>query len=179
MRVDSNTRGHVQWYNFTVRSNGLKRIKINIVNFRKYRTLYSQSLRPYVYSSANTKIGWRQGCLNIKYDKKLLRYEFLSERFNSQAITYNCLSFEYEFEGGDELVQFAYCPPFTYTDNLRMIASLHSLRFISPSENRIMKEEVLTESLGGLELQLLTITDPDVSNDGKRCVLVCGRIHPG
>lgn len=51
MRVDSNTRGHIQWFNFTIKSNGFKHIKLNIVNFRKYRTLYSQSLRPYVYSS--------------------------------------------------------------------------------------------------------------------------------
>lgn len=74
MRVDSNTRGHVQWYNFTVRPNGTKAIKINIVNFRKYRTLYSQSLRPYVLSQANPKAGWRQGCNNVKYDQKVLRY---------------------------------------------------------------------------------------------------------
>lgn len=45
--------------------------------------------------------------------------------FPLQALTYNCLSFEYEFEG-EEVVQFAYCPPFTYTDNLSMIAALHS-----------------------------------------------------
>lgn len=28
-------------------------------------------------------------------------------------------------------------------------------------------------------MQLLTITDPSVPVEGKRCVLVTGRIHPG
>jgi cytosolic carboxypeptidase protein 2/3 len=83
MRVDSNTRGHVQWFNFTICSKGFKKVKINIVNFRKYRTLYSQSLRPYVFSSANPKNGWKQGCINVKYDKKLLRYDFLADRFSA------------------------------------------------------------------------------------------------
>lgn len=137
MRVDSNTRGHVQWYNFTVAPNGNKKIKINIVNFRKYRTLYSQSLRPYLYSHANPKNGWKQGCSNIKYDQKILRYDFLTELFTAPTLTYNCLTFEYEFEA-DEVVQFAYCPPFTYTDNLRMISSLHA--FNRSPDNKIFKE---------------------------------------
>lgn len=42
-----------------------------------------------------------------------------------------------------------------------------------------MKEEVLCESLGGLEVPLVTITDPAVDNKYKRCILVSGRIHPG
>jgi hypothetical protein len=40
MRVDSNTRGHVQWFNFTIKNVEKKKIKINIVNFRKHKTLY-------------------------------------------------------------------------------------------------------------------------------------------
>jgi hypothetical protein len=35
MRIDSNTKGHFQWFNFTVKNYGKKKIKINIVNFRK------------------------------------------------------------------------------------------------------------------------------------------------
>jgi hypothetical protein len=42
MRVDSNTRGHVQWFNFTVKNTRQKKIKINIVNFRKHKTLYDR-----------------------------------------------------------------------------------------------------------------------------------------
>jgi hypothetical protein len=42
MRVDTNTRGHVQWFNFTVKNNGKKKIKLNIVNFKKLKTLYQR-----------------------------------------------------------------------------------------------------------------------------------------
>jgi hypothetical protein len=77
------------------------------------------------------------------------------------------------------VAQFAYCPPFTYTDNLRMIASLHSQRHSSSLENPILKEETLAESLGGLDLPLLTVTDPAIPNEHKKCILVSGRIHPG
>jgi len=62
MRVDSNTRGHTMWYNFTVKNNNSKKIKINIVNFRKFSTLYNQSLRPYFLSSHGHNKKWKQGC---------------------------------------------------------------------------------------------------------------------
>lgn len=101
MRIDSNTRGHVQWFHFTIKANGAKKVKINIVNFRKYRTLYSQSLRPYILSSAHPENGWRQGCKNIKYDQKVLRYDFLADLFSAHMITYNCLTFDYDFESSD------------------------------------------------------------------------------
>ena len=176
MRVDSNTRGHVQWFNFTVRSPCSQKVRFHLANCRKYRTLYSQTMRPYLLSSNSPKLGWRQGADNVRYEARQLRYEWLEESFSAQALTFNCLSFEYRFEA-DEQVQFAYCPPFTYADNLRMIASLHALA--RSQDSRMLREEVLAESLGGLELQLLTITDPEVSDEGKKAVLICGRIHPG
>lgn len=98
MRIDSNTRGHVQWFNFTVKSSNSKKVKFHIVNFRKHRTLYSQTLRPYLISSANPKQGWKQGADNVKYEAKQLRYECLEDYFTQQALTFNCLSFEYHFE---------------------------------------------------------------------------------
>lgn len=38
---------------------------------------------------------------------------------------------------------------------------------------------MLCESLAGLDIPILTITDPEVENKLKKCVLVSGRIHPG
>ena len=81
MRLDTNTRGHVQWFNFTVKNNHRKKIKLNIVNFKKFKTLYNRSMRPYIYSEnlKQTKgIGWVQGGINVKYENKKLRYKFLS-----------------------------------------------------------------------------------------------------
>lgn len=50
MRIDTNTRGHVQWYNFTVKNFGKKKVRFNIVNFKKYKSLYNRDMKPYVFS---------------------------------------------------------------------------------------------------------------------------------
>ena len=42
MRIDTNTRGHVQWFNFTVKNIGRKKVRFNIVNFKKYKSLYNR-----------------------------------------------------------------------------------------------------------------------------------------
>jgi hypothetical protein len=51
MRVDSNTRGHHQWFYFKV-LNGPEtgRYRFNIVNFTKNASLYHQGMRINVHS---------------------------------------------------------------------------------------------------------------------------------
>jgi cytosolic carboxypeptidase protein 2/3 len=44
MRIDSNTRGHLQWFNFKVRNCGRKSVKFNIVNFSRPKSLYQRVL---------------------------------------------------------------------------------------------------------------------------------------
>ena len=50
MRIDSNTYGHNNWYNFKVKN--IKRCKITfrIRNFRKSNSPYSDGMKPYVFS---------------------------------------------------------------------------------------------------------------------------------
>ena len=64
MRIDSNTRGHVQWFNFTIKNNGRKKIKLNIVNFKKAKTMYSRGMKPYIFSEylkQSKELNWFQG----------------------------------------------------------------------------------------------------------------------
>lgn len=42
LRIDTNTRGHLQWFNFTVKNCGKGRVRFNIVNFKKAKTLYQR-----------------------------------------------------------------------------------------------------------------------------------------
>jgi hypothetical protein len=42
-----------------------------------------------------------------------------------------------------------------------------------------LKEEVMCESLGGLAIPLLTISDPESEDKAKKMILVSGRAHPG
>ena len=84
MRIDTNTRGHVQWFNFIVKNNGRKKVRFNIVNFKKYKSLYNRDMKPYIYSEhlkQTKQQEWHQGGQNVKYEKQKLRYEFLSEIF--------------------------------------------------------------------------------------------------
>ena len=70
MRIDTNTRGHVQWFNFLVKNNGKKKVKFNIVNFRKNKTLYNRDMKPYIFSEhqrQKNQKGWFQGGENVKY----------------------------------------------------------------------------------------------------------------
>ena len=97
MRIDTNTRGHVQWFNFKIKNTGKKKIKLNIVNFRKYKTLYNRDMKPYIFSEYQKQTNNRecfQGGENVKYERQKLRYKFLeNEDFSEEAITYNCLKF--------------------------------------------------------------------------------------
>ena len=74
MRVDSNTRGHLQWFNFKVK-NMIKgnTYKFNISNFLKSKSLYNRGMKPFIFSKRENQengIQWHQGSTNIKYDKK-------------------------------------------------------------------------------------------------------------
>ena len=51
MRVDSNTRGHLQWYYFKMMNLEKDKVyQINICNFQKAKTLYNRGMKPYVTS---------------------------------------------------------------------------------------------------------------------------------
>ena len=51
MRVDSNTRGHFQWFNFKVKNmKKNEKYKLNICNFQKDKILYSRGMKPYILS---------------------------------------------------------------------------------------------------------------------------------
>lgn len=52
MRVDSNTKGHLQWFNFRISNLESGKIyKLNICNFQKGKNLYARGMRPYLYST--------------------------------------------------------------------------------------------------------------------------------
>ena len=56
MRVDSNTRGHHQWFYFSVSNfKTLGKIRFNIVNFTKKASLYHQGMKIFTYSSKDVE----------------------------------------------------------------------------------------------------------------------------
>ena len=116
LRLDSNCRGHQQWYYFSVSSQNKrgfkgKKVRFNILNFTKPRSLYSQGMQPVVWSDHQNKtnqIGWQRGGDNITYYRGRLK------RLGYKNPCY-CLSFEYTFTGDNDTVYFAYSIPYTFT----------------------------------------------------------------
>ncbi len=52
MRVDSNTRGHLHWFNFKVKNmQKLIKYRFNICNLQKSKSLYSRGQKPYIFSA--------------------------------------------------------------------------------------------------------------------------------
>lgn len=88
MRVDSNTRGHHQWFYFAVRAGAAGRAKFNIVNFTKNDSLYRRGMRVAVFSEKKAEKAargelpelytqWHRGGENIVYRSSRLSQELL------------------------------------------------------------------------------------------------------
>ena len=86
MRVDSNTKGHHQWFYFSVQSESMNTVKFNVVNFTKSESLYKQGMRIAVFSEKKAEkaiLGelpelysqWHRGGNNITYKTSKLSHE--------------------------------------------------------------------------------------------------------
>jgi hypothetical protein len=52
MRVDSNTKGHLQWFNFKIKKiQPYLTYKLNICNFKKKKILFWRGAKPYILSN--------------------------------------------------------------------------------------------------------------------------------
>ena len=143
MRTDSNTRGHHQWFYFSVKNKEIGTYKFNVLNFTKSDSLYQQGMRIAVFSikkSILAKDGklsaifsdWHNAGDNINYDvsklysenaskSKLLYYRLIA---GSQTKVFYSLSFEYTFEYANDLTYFAYSIPYKYSDLLNLLSEL-------------------------------------------------------
>ena len=90
LNFDFNTLNYTQWYYFSVRN--IKKgkstcpltpvligytYKFNIMNLQKDESLYSQGMKPFVYSVQRNKETdqnqWQRGCFDISYGKNNLK----------------------------------------------------------------------------------------------------------
>ena len=89
------------------------------------------------------------------------------------------LSFTVQFGGSSADKCFiAHCQPYTTTDLRRDLDSL----MLDPTRAALVRRSSLCATLGGQQVEMLTIGDPEESAAQRRSKQLCvvsGRVHPG
>lgn len=149
------TKGHTQWFYFSVRNERKgQTVRFSIVNLMKYDSLYNNGMKPLVRSLRKEQtqgISWhRAGEAVSYYENNIPRKLGLNTRLPR---FYYTLSFVYTFEYEGDEVFFAHCYPYTYTDLQRYIASVR----IRSAD--ILRVDSLCQSIAGNDCPILTLTN--------------------
>ncbi|XP_068817721.1 cytosolic carboxypeptidase 6 [Capricornis sumatraensis] len=151
------------WFNFTVENvKESQRVIFNIVNFSKTKSLYRDGMAPMVKSTSRPK--WQR-----LPPKNVYYYRCPDHRKNY------VMSFAFCFDREEDIYQFAYCYPYTYT------RFQHYLDSLQKRNMDYFFREQLGQSMQQRQLDLLTITSPDNLREGaeQKVVFITGRVHPG
>jgi hypothetical protein len=178
---DTNTSGYTQWFFFRVSNvKKGKTLNLNIMNFLRKTTKYSNGIKIWVYSRKNSeinKIGWHHTTEEVKYYKN-----FLYKLNKGKKDYYYTLSFNYTFQFDNDEVFFANCIPFTYTDLNR------DLNFYTKNENDkyiYFNRKKLCSTIIGNEVEYFSINNTFIKYpfsstniENKKGVVLFGRQHP-
>ncbi|XP_067358782.1 cytosolic carboxypeptidase 2 isoform X2 [Channa argus] len=179
LRTDLYTRKHTQWFYFRVRNmKAGVTYRFTIVNFMKSSSLYSQGMRPLLYSERAAKekaVGWHRAGSDIRYYRNCNQN---TKDKNGEVITLYSLTWTLEFPYESDTCYLAHSYPYTYSHLQRYLMRISS----NPAVASYCKLRVLCHSLAGNALYMMTITSRGVSRvEGrdKKAVVVTARVHPG
>lgn len=145
LQEDRETKGHTQWYFFSVKCCKMGIYRFNIANLYKERSLYMEGMQPAVRSVKRGN-GWERGGTDIEYAENSLQFP---NRPNRKSYS---LSFTYEFLYEDDTVYFAHAVPYTYTD-------LNAwLRDIQRNYGDKARVDPLCQTIAGNLCEIVTIT---------------------
>ncbi|XP_078187796.1 cytosolic carboxypeptidase 6 isoform X9 [Callithrix jacchus] len=153
------------WFNFTVENvkesqvrkivdtfRAVLRVIFNIVNFSKTKSLYRDGMAPMVKSTSRPK--WQR-----LPPKNVYYYRCPDHRKNY------VMSFAFCFDREEDIYQFAYCYPYTYT------RFQHYLDSLQKRNMDYFFREQLGQSVQQRQLDLLTITSPEDKSDLENSVM--------
>jgi hypothetical protein len=156
LEYDFHTRGHTQWYYFSVQPYKANHsVKFNICNLVKLDSLYNEGLLPCVYSlkeQALTGTTWHRAGTSVAYMPS-------TELRPGSQKPYYILTFTYEFKYPDDTVYFAHCFPYTYTE-------LEGFLGQCTHYSDICRVDTLCETLAKNSCRVLTITSEVQSYPG-------------
>jgi hypothetical protein len=149
LEYDFHTRGHTQWYYFSVQSYKANHsVKFSICNLVKLDSLYNEGLQPCVYSrkeQERTGTTWHRAGTSVAYGPS-------TELRPGSQKPYYTLTFTYEFQHPDDTVYFAHCFPYTYTELEGFLDQVQT------SHRDICRVETLCMTLARNSCRVLTIT---------------------
>ncbi|CAF1333580.1 unnamed protein product, partial [Adineta steineri] len=178
LRYDLYTKRNTQWFYFRLQNTQAnKRYRFTIVNFFKSSSLYSNGMRPLMYSvhdADNNKIGWRRWGEEIVYYRNNLTAPD-NPSANMYSLTWTC-----KFPNDNDTYYFAHCYPYTYSDLQDYLNGIQGDRI----KSQYCKQKVLCRSLAGNFVYMLTITSPPAlspvpEQQLKKGVVISARVHPG
>ena len=147
------------------------------MNFTKPDSLFNYGMKISVYSQKMSEReenpqGWFKGCDRISYFGNGIKKDIL---YYSKG--YFTLSFNYKFTHDDDTVYFAYAFPYTYQDMMSDIYEIEQ----DKQRREIMSRRTLCKTLGGIDCEMLTITEKGdyAEMQAKQAVVISGRVHPG
>jgi hypothetical protein len=70
MRADTNTKGHYQWFYFSVKNKNKKKVQFVVKNFNKSSMLYTHGLTPFVRSKESGDSGYRQLKNSVAFEEE-------------------------------------------------------------------------------------------------------------
>ncbi|XP_061891707.1 cytosolic carboxypeptidase 2 isoform X4 [Entelurus aequoreus] len=176
LRADLYTNKHTQWFYFRVRKMiaGVT-YRFTIVNFMKRRSLYSQGMRPLLYSERSAEesaVGWQRTGSNIAY------YRSQNRKDSNESKSLYSLTWTFQFPYEADTCYVAHCYPYTYSHLHRYLRNVSS----NPTVATYCKVRVLCHSLAGNAVYVLTVTSRaggKVKDNNKKAVVVTARVHPG
>ncbi|KAM7414228.1 hypothetical protein PAMA_019176 [Pampus argenteus] len=179
LRTDMYTSKHTQWFYFRVRNmKAGVTYRFTIVNLMKSSSLYSQGMRPLLYSERDAKekgVGWQRTGSNIKYYRN---YNQNTKDNNNDTCNLYSLTWTLQFPHESDVCYLAHCYPYTYSHLQRYLRRISS----DPAVASYCKLRVLCHSLAGNAVYVVTITSRGVGkveSRRKKAVVVTARVHPG
>jgi len=84
-------------------------------------------------------------------------------------------SFEYVFKHSEDCVYFSYSYPYTYTNCRTFLQSIEN----HPFKSQWMRRKRLCHTLGGVECDIVGISNWNIPRKQKKGIMVVARVHPG
>ncbi|KAM4573445.1 cytosolic carboxypeptidase 2 [Odontesthes bonariensis] len=177
--TDMYTVKHTQWFYFRVRNmKAGVTYRFTITNLMKSSSLYSQGMRPLLYSeraAEENAVGWQRTGSNIRYYRNCSQN---ANESNSDTITVHSLTWTLQFPYDSDTCYLAHCYPYTYSHLQRYLRRISS----NPTVTPYCKVRVLCHSLAGNAVYVVTITSRGagrLEGSNKKAVVVTARVHPG